>query len=221
MHPGAVGGMADLSTRELMMQFESLGENCEFGIVQRAHKAEPLGLFRWASAPLKAVIAALDARFDRLGDSQCLRIRLANGEYMADETRYRLTYHTFAKEGEISAEALHEREYKRLRYLAAKLVEDLEESKKIFVCKRDRALSQDEIAPLFRALRAYGPNALLWVVPADPRNPAGNVELLDDGLMRGSIDHFADPERVPATTSVGVWTSICANAFAVRRGQIK
>jgi hypothetical protein len=209
------------SPREIMMRFESLGENCEFGIVQRAHKAEPLGLFRWASANLQAVTAALAARFEGLGDPKCVRIRLVNGEYMADETRYRLTYHTFAKEGELTAEALHEREFKRLRYLAGKLAEDLEEAEKIFVCKRDRALTEAEIAPLYRALREYGPNTLLWVVPSSPHHAAGNAEWLGDGLMRGYIDHFADPDRVPATTSVGVWTNICTNALQLRRERAK
>ncbi len=41
-------GLCDaLSDRELLMRFESLGTNCDFGLVQRAAGAETLGLFQF------------------------------------------------------------------------------------------------------------------------------------------------------------------------------
>jgi hypothetical protein len=203
----------ELSMRELMMQFESLGENCEFGIVQRAHKAEPLGLFRWASVTVDTLMRMLDARFENLGDPAAVRVRLANGEYMIDETRYKMTYHAFAKEGEIEPEALHDREYKRLRYLAGKMIEDLEDAEKIFVLKRDNPLTEAEVAPLVHLLRTYGHNTLLWAAIADAGHPPGTVERLAEGLVRGRVDRFADPNRVPATTPVESWTIVCSNAW--------
>src|SRR5436305_104536 len=36
------------SFHDLATRFESLGDNCEFGILQRLEGAEPLGLLRWA-----------------------------------------------------------------------------------------------------------------------------------------------------------------------------
>jgi hypothetical protein len=206
--------LPDMSMREIMMRFESLGENCEFGLAQRHHKAEPLSLFRWASAPLANVIAALDARLDQFGHPDSLHIRLApNGEYMADETRYRISYHTWAREDDMTPEVLHERECKRLRYLSTKLLDDLREADKIFVCQRSAPLAEADIMPLHRALKAYGPNKLLWITPEDEGHPSGCVELTEVGLIHGYIDHFANPARVPATTSVQAWSDICANAW--------
>ena len=110
-------------------------------------------------------------------------------------------------------EALHEREHKRLRYLAAKMLDDLKDAKKIFVYQRPPPLADVDIIPLYRALRAYGPNKLLWVTLADDQHPSGYVELTADGLIRGHIDHFADPARVPSSTSVEAWSIICSNTL--------
>lgn len=209
---------SELSQRELMMQFESLGQNCEFGIVQRAHKAEPLGLLRWASIGLPNLISGLSARFEGLGAPEAVKIRLAsNGEYMADETRYKITYHTFARSSDTTPEALHEREFKRLRYLSDKLLQDIEEAEKIFVYKRDEPPTVEQVAQLHRALREFGPNTLLWVTLADAAHTAGSVEWLEEGLLRGYVDRFADPDRVPSTTSVETWTVACSNAWNLVR----
>jgi hypothetical protein len=210
---------AELRVRELMMQFESLGQNCEFGIVQRAHKAEPLGLLRWANVSVADLIKALEKKFDNFGEPDNVRVRLDRGEYMADEIRYRITYHTYAREGEIAPETLHDRECKRLRYLGGKLLEDLADGQKIFVWKRNKSVTENQIKPLHNALRTFGSNTLLWVVESHAGHLPGTVEWIDDGLMRGYVDHFADPERVPSTTSVEAWTKICANAWRLRLAQ--
>ena len=52
---------------ELMLAFESLGDNCEFGLVQRDGGAEPLGLLRFAGMSLGNLVAALEAKLDGLG----------------------------------------------------------------------------------------------------------------------------------------------------------
>ena len=52
--------------REIMLEFESLGGHpwgCEFGTVQRAFGAEPLGLLRWTEMPVEYIIKALKTRF--------------------------------------------------------------------------------------------------------------------------------------------------------------
>jgi hypothetical protein len=208
----------ELPMRDLMMQFESLGQNCEFGIVQRAHKAEPLGLFRWGSISMVNLVRCLNDRFEGLGAPEAVKIRLANGEYMADETKYKISYHTFARDGEMPLDELHAREYKRLQYLAGKMLDDLEDAEKVFVYKRGEPLSEAEVQPLFRALRSYGDNKLLWVVPMDAEHPSGSIERVEDGLLRGYIDRFADPERVPSTTPVESWSALCTNAWRLLAG---
>src|SRR5260221_3025006 len=70
----------DMPLDQLMMQFESLGENCEFGLVQRRCGAEPLGLLRFASAPLPVLLAGLRARFEGLGDPGEIDIQISENQ---------------------------------------------------------------------------------------------------------------------------------------------
>ena len=44
---------------DVLRQMRSLGDNCEFGFVQRAYKAEVSGLMRWSVAPPDKVLALL------------------------------------------------------------------------------------------------------------------------------------------------------------------
>jgi hypothetical protein len=203
--------------RDIMMRFESLGDSCEFGIAQRHFKAEPLSLLRWAAAPLNRVITLIEARLDQFGHPDHVRIRLnPRGEYMVDETRYHITYHAWVRDGEMAPEALHEREYKRLHYLAGKLLDDLESAEKIFVVsRREIPLAQADVLPLHRGLRRFGPNTLLWVTREDEQHAAGSVEPTADGLLHGYVDRFSDPDRVPSTTSVAVWGRLCTSTWCL------
>jgi hypothetical protein len=122
---------------ELMSKFESLGQNCEFGLVQRRCQAEPLGLLRFSSTPLPKLLDALDARFEGMGEPDSMKVELSsNGrEYMISDTRFGFLYHAFVDSGAMAAEALHRREVKRVPFLVHKLLDDLESADKIFVFK--------------------------------------------------------------------------------------
>jgi tetratricopeptide (TPR) repeat protein len=52
----------------LFKRFESLGSDCEFGIVQRLFQADPVGLLRWTTTEPEALVRALDTRFDGVGN---------------------------------------------------------------------------------------------------------------------------------------------------------
>src|SRR3954447_2564614 len=93
--------------RELVLRFESIGDNCELGLVQRLAGAEPLGLLRFAGAPLRNVLRALDARLEGIGDPRHIRIQAENGEYMVKLTRYDFYYHAHVSVGDMSPEAVH------------------------------------------------------------------------------------------------------------------
>jgi hypothetical protein len=56
----AAGAEGPLPPAQLMLRFEALGQNCEFGVVQRHYGAEPLGLLRFSSTPLHLLVAALN-----------------------------------------------------------------------------------------------------------------------------------------------------------------
>ena len=53
---------------ELMLAFESLGENCDFGLVQRHAGAEPLGIYRFSGTNLYQLLSTLNNEFEGVGE---------------------------------------------------------------------------------------------------------------------------------------------------------
>jgi hypothetical protein len=203
--------------RALMMRFESLGDNCELGFAQRGYGAEPLSLLRWCNVPPGALLRALEARFAGLGEPQNLVLKPnRRGALDCSDTVFGLLGHAFVLADGADLDAIHTRECQRLQFLKAKLIDELEVGEKIFVYKRARSIPQAHIEMLFGAIRAYGPNTLLWVVVSDEQHPSGRVEVLRDGLLKGYISRMADQSAVPSTTLVGEWLEICAAAERIR-----
>jgi hypothetical protein len=203
----------------LSMKFESLGENCEFGLVQRRCDIEPLGLLRFSSTFLRRLLTGLDRQFEGLGELDDIDPRLegeAPREYMIHEQKYGLVYHTFVYEGQRSIWLMREQEAARLKFLRRKFLEELEAAEKIFVYKRNMPVADEEILPLLLALRQHANNTLLWVVPAEPGRPSGTVEVVMPGLLKGYIDRFA-PEDNAHDFSFEGWMKVCANAWLLSR----
>jgi hypothetical protein len=228
---GGLGGLsveqveqqAGLPAADLLTQFESLGENCEFGLVQRRCGAEPLGLLRFSNTLLASLLNGLQAGFEGLGEAGDLIFRLegkAKAEYIIDEQRYNVVYHTFRYKGEIDEEKFAVSESARLQFLVRKFVEDLRRGEKIFVIKRIAPLCEEEVLPVFTALGAYGPNTLLWVVPADGAHPPGSVHWVLPGLLKGYVDRFA-PNENAHDLSLDIWLEICVNAYELRRRSLQ
>mgnify|MGYP005809892913 CR=1 FL=1 len=211
-----------LTLPQLALQFESLGENCEFGLVQRRCDIEPLGLLRFSSTFLRNLIRGLENGFDGLGDPEEIEPRLEGKgpkkEYMIHEGRFGLVYHTFVYEGQRTVSLIREQESARLKFLRRKFLEDLETGGKLFVYKRNSTVSEEEVLPLLLALHRHGSNRLLWVVPADEAHPSGTVELAQPGLFKGYIERFAPDENAHDFAFEG-WMRVCANTYLLSRLQ--
>jgi hypothetical protein len=154
-----------------------------------------------------------------LGELDDLDFRLegkTKPEYIIQEKRYGLVYHTFRYRGEIDEDKFLASESARLKFLVRKFVEDLQDGEKIFVCKRNTPLREEEILPVLAAINAFGPNTLLWVVLADEKHPPGSVQWVMPGLIKAYIDRFA-PNENAHDLSLEVWLEICVNAFALRQ----
>ena len=54
--PGAVKAALGIEMTEILQQFESLGDNCAFGLAQRKGGCEVLGLLRFGNTPLKSLM---------------------------------------------------------------------------------------------------------------------------------------------------------------------
>jgi hypothetical protein len=206
-----------ISLAELMGKFESLGQNCEFGLVQRRCQAEPLGLLRFSSTPLPKLLAALEAHFEGMGDPDAVRVELSsNGrEYMISDTRFGFLYHAFVDSGAMEADALHQREVKRVPFLVNKLLDDLASGDKIFVFKGMGVMEEEEVFPLAMALRRYGPNTLLFINLADADHAAGRVEVRAPGFYVGYLDRFA-PSEDASDFELSQWVRVCRAAYRFR-----
>jgi hypothetical protein len=207
-----------LSPAQLMLRFESIGSNCEFGLVQRRCGAEPLGLLRFSATPLHRLLAGLANGFEGLGETGAIEPQLhgprSPREYMIKEKTYELVYHTFHYEDQMDIDTVLKQETMRLKYLRRKLLEDLQTGAKILLCKRDPMLSEAEALALLAAVGQHGPNTLLWVVEAEGGQVPGSVEMVTDRLMKGYIDRFAPGENAHLL-SLDCWLQLCANAYAI------
>jgi hypothetical protein len=137
---------------------------------------------------------------------------------MIHEKKFGLVYHTFVYEGQRSIWLMREQEAARLKFLRRKFMEELECADKIFVYKFGTTLSEEEILPLHMALTRYGEATLLWVVLAERDRPAGTVEVLMPGLLKGYIDRFA-PDANAHDLSFDGWLRVCTNACVMARLQ--
>jgi tetratricopeptide (TPR) repeat protein len=212
----------DPAARALVLAFESLGENCEFGLVQRHFDAEPLSLLRWTYVHADKLVAMLNARFDGLGELRHTRIELTGWkEYFIVDQKFGLGLHTFINEGEVDADTLLHKQSARVRWLRDRLIESLEDSSKIFMYKFHSAASEDLARQLHAGVRRYGPNTLLCIWQSDMNNPAGSVRQQADGLLYGYIDRV-NPVVGPYGESWDIlfdqWLSICRNALRLSAG---
>ena len=188
---------AILDDGDLVLQFESIGDNCELGLVQRQAGAEPLGLLRFAGVPLRNLLRGLSARFANIADPNHIRINVEHGEYMVKLTKYDYTYHAHIKVGEMEPHALHKQQTRTVGFLAEKLIADLENPSKIIVFRQNEPLLASDLVDLRIALSAYGPAILLWVLPACPGHPPGSVEVADERMMVGYVRRLAERDTVP------------------------
>jgi hypothetical protein len=208
-----------LTIPQIALQFESLGENCEFGLFQRRCDSEPLGLLRFSSTFMRNLIRGIDTGFAGLGEVDDIEPRLegeGRKEYMIHEKKYGLVYHTFVFEGQRSIWLMREQEAARLKFLRRKFMEELEAAGKIFVYQFGSAVSEEEILPLHMALNRHSEATLLWVVPAERDRPPGTVEVLMPGLLRGYIDRFAPGDNAHDLSFDG-WLRVCTNAVALTK----
>ena len=171
--------------RGIIEQFESLGDNCEFGLVQRRFDAEPLGLLRWSGTEPEPLIAAVEARFAGVGELENLCISTwDNGEYKVSDARYGMVSHTFIYEAAFARDSFIEQQMRRIRILKKKLLQEMARGDKLLVYKSPD-ITPDQARRLCDACRAIGPSTLLVVRPADEAHAAGTVEQTPAGLLLG------------------------------------
>ena len=207
------------SDRALVMGFESCGDNCEFGLLQRTVGTERLGLLRYAGVDDVGVLSeAIERRFERFGEPGCLRASVGETGWMISHAPYRLSFHTGRDPRAVSqAEVLAFADV-QLRFVADKFIDDLVEARKIFVF-RTKVGGPDERAMrrLHDAMRGFGPVRLLWVREADEGHAHGSVVPVRDGLWRGFIRKLF-PHELDYFSTTALWLQLTRCARDVISG---
>lgn len=172
-------------------QFESLGDNCEFGFVQRLLGAEPLGLLRFTAITPVDLLDFLHSKFSDFGNHGSLEIIRTNTEVMLQDTKNRFSFHTFVKSEGLDESRFLFQQHKRLDFLKREILHDLSTGSKIFVCKNSHeAISDSTLVQISDALQSYGPNYLLGIRLADETNEPGSILLLNEFTMVGFVSYI-------------------------------
>ena len=171
---------------QIVKQFESIGDNCEFGVVQRHFGAEPITLFRFAAIEPEKMIELLEQDLEPLGDPAHTHVYEMMDEYYIKDDRGYYYMHTFVKIKQVDPERYVKQQVPRIAYLKRNFLTDIKTGEKIYVCKHSTSqISDDTLSRLSRCLRKHGDNILLGGRRADEHHPAGSVERLDANVFVG------------------------------------
>ena len=213
------------SERALVARFESIGENCELGLVQRRVGFERMSLLRFVGVhDAPALARAIETDFAGFAEGDTLRASVRDGEWIVEVDGVHLDAHTGRPAGTISHDAILAQERTRLRFLADKFLEDLREPERVFVY---RSLRGGRGGPdglrgmdaLYDAMRSRGASpTLLWVSPADEEHPADTVERVRGALYRGWIGHMT-PHFNAFLYDTDAWLNFLAVADATISGE--
>lgn len=188
----------------------SIGDNCEFGFVQRRAGVEDGGLLRWAVNPPMPLAHAISIGFSGIYEFKNLVPASAR---MVQDVASGLAFHSdmHSSEGVFDApeeerRAIWESEFKKITYLSEKMNQLIEKGEKIFVYKRNSGVTDDELDALGAALRERGPGRLLYVENKSASNP-GTVRYAGQNLYVGRIDRFAPYDQADKC-SYQIWNEI-------------
>ena len=188
--PVKIEVVADTAAKALLLGFESIGDSCEFGLVQRRYGAEPLSLLRWNSVSLGQLISALAADLEGLGDpNHTDLVTIPNGEFMVRDRRWGFDMHTWLFAGQADPDALYPKMCRRVAFLRDKFIADLRAAEKIVVF-RSAGMEDAAFDALHGALRRFGSVRLLVVQPARASNAKcvpGDVVEVAEGRYLGVI----------------------------------
>ena len=176
----------------LLGGFESLGQDCEFGLVQRRYLVEPpLSLLRWGGAPLESLIEGLDSDFAGLTEPENAELIWGKNEYFVRTPYVTIHTHCIVEQNEAAQAEVLRSGRATLRILRRKLLKDIADARRIFVFKStEPAFGESEMRRLHAALNRIGPAALLCVTWARSGQAPGGVERIGSGLYAAYVGRF-------------------------------
>lgn len=206
-----------LSPAEIAASCESIGRNCEFGLVQREFGLEPIHLLRWAGSQMPGLVAAFENGFEGLADEMTgTREETPEGHphsrWMLTCQRYGIAFHVEApREANHGAEA-GEASAKRLRWMADRLLQGVADNERVLIYSSRHVTSAADCAALVAAIRRHGEAPVLLV----GQTPDGRGLV---GTTRWPAVWFADMPSVTRMDWAGgadipAWTKMLKNFAA-------
>ncbi|GJE36301.1 hypothetical protein [Methylobacterium persicinum] len=212
-------GQAAAALARRLHGFRSLGDNCEFGFVQRYGGVEPSGLLRFAYTPMEDLIRGLRCGFADLGAPGDLHLTVSEGgAYYCHSRAYNIWANTGQTLGTVEAADLLEREYGRIAHLKRKMLDELSEGSLIFVRKVAAAEPEDDFARLSEAVWAHGPSVLLRVTEVGPGWRPEPARRVGDRLIEGRVRRFA-PTAQAWEVDLEPWLHLIDGAWALVRDE--
>lgn len=197
---------------ELFEPFESVGNNCEFGLVQRLHGFDPPGLFRNAGFDsAEVIVKAIETSFAGMFDEGRYEFVLPPfwGDWRLDCHVHGIGFHTGIPASiELNSDAWIRKTSESIqtfRFLKRKLLEELRHEEKIFVFRFNFDVAPELIDRFHRAIRAHGPGWLLHV-RQDPSKPFGWTQRQADGLIVAAIAKLMN--ELPQVIDMDAWRAI-------------
>lgn len=214
-------GMAHAAADSLARRlhgFRSLGDNCEFGFVQRYGGVEPSGLLRFAYTPMEDLIRGLRCGFADLGAPGDLHLSVSQGgAYYCHSRAYNIWANTGQTPATAEPERLLEREYGRLAHLKRKMLDELAVGSTILVRKVGQGEPEADFARLSEAVWAHGPSILLRVTEAGPDWRPEPARRVGDRLIQGRVRRFA-PTAQAWEVDLAPWLYLVDSAAALVQG---
>lgn len=207
---------------DLYKYFETIGNNCEFGIVQRKAGFDPLGLFRNVGflnveQIIGAIVANLDGMFD--DGNYSYDSRPGWSDYSLVCHRFGFVFHSAVpisiERGTAEWHQQIRRNLGSFRFLKEKFRDDLVSGEKILIYRSKQTASMALVRELHAAIRSRGPCWLLYIMEA-PDRPFGWVDLIDDDLLVGGIAQLSNEN--PPRIDFPAWEAIARTALAIRFG---
>jgi len=201
---------------DVLGRFESLGDNCEFGFVQRQLGLESGGLFRWSVTSATSLITLLETRFEDLYRFE--NLVPTNSKNMIRDTATDIGFHTEMSvtggsfdQDEETRRAIYAKERLKIDYLIEKMISRLEDPQTIFVQKAQWGIDERDIRRLITQLRRYSKCSLLHVSVSAQKELWGTIEQPEPGVMLGYLDRFA-PWSQADHVSLDHWKSLIKEA---------
>jgi hypothetical protein len=203
--------------RSLFTNFQSIGNNCEFGSVKKQVGLAQLSLLQWSSTTIPMLINALRNDFAGFGEIHNLTYEIAHDEYFLIDRVYGFRGHTFIPRTSVEPDQFLKQQSQRIGLLKNKFTEDLEDGGFIFVFNLigENISDTDQTSELAKLLCKKASNYLLVVT--DQRSLNGSNDLVkwhSENVLYAVKDSKNTGNSVPAEY-LPSWIAVCTQALAM------